>query len=130
MTALARRGFVIPGAIREIPEGTNVDREKFYDQIAYHRPRRASLTKMRPVAAGVFDFFEHVYRDRARHPDDHDETHLAPKMEAEQAASGSRASPWSFGTWRTYQMSDHLPMWVELEADLGDEVLRAMVAGE
>lgn len=39
MGALTRRGFVVPEAIREIPAGTNVDRTKFYDQIAYHRRR-------------------------------------------------------------------------------------------
>ena len=29
----------------------------------------------------------------------------------------------SYATWRTYQMSDHLPMWVELHIDFADEYL-------
>lgn len=116
MGALARQGFTIPAAIREIPEGTNVERTKFYDPIAHHRGRGAA-PPLRPLAAGVFDFFEHVFRDRLRHADDHDEAHLAPKMEGKLR----------FDAWRTFQMSDHLPMWVELEADFGDEVLREVV---
>ena len=26
--------------------------------------------------------------------------------------------------WRTYQMSDHLPMWIELKTDFGEEYLK------
>ena len=48
-------------------------------------------------------------------------------MRAEQAAAGSRARPWPYATWRTYQMSDHLPMWVELETDFAAEALRGML---
>ena len=28
--------------------------------------------------------------------------------------------------WRTYQMSDHLPMWVELRIDFGDDYLETI----
>lgn len=121
MKALERRGFVIPEGIREIPAGTNVDRTKFYDQIAYHR-RPDRLPRVRPLRAGVFDFFEHVYRAG-------DEPALRAEMRAEQAASSSRARPWPYATWRTYQMSDHLPMWVELETDFAAEALRGMLRG-
>lgn len=117
MRALLRRGFLVPEAIRQIPEGTNVDRTKFYDQIAVHR-RRGHAPKVEVLKAGVFDFFDHVFRDRERHPDAHDEAHLAARMR-ELMPDGRR---WSFDRWRTYQMSDHLPMWVELGG--GDEVLR------
>jgi hypothetical protein len=29
----------------------------------------------------------------------------------------------NYSTWRTYQMSDHLPMWVELHIDFTQEYL-------
>ena len=29
-------------------------------------------------------------------------------------------------TWRTFQMSDHLPMWVELEIDFSEEYLKKL----
>lgn len=28
-----------------------------------------------------------------------------------------------YRTWRAYQMSDHLPMWIELKTDFGEEYL-------
>jgi hypothetical protein len=34
----------------------------------------------------------------------------------------------SYSGWRTYQMSDHLPMWVELQIDFGEEYLTAIAA--
>ena len=27
----------------------------------------------------------------------------------------------NYGTWRTHQMSDHLPMWVKLQVDFAEE---------
>jgi hypothetical protein len=33
-----------------------------------------------------------------------------------------------YPTWRTYQMSDHLPMWVEVRVDFGDDCLAAVAA--
>ena len=29
--------------------------------------------------------------------------------------------------WRTYQMSDHLPMWIELRTDFADSYLKELV---
>ena len=31
--------------------------------------------------------------------------------------------------WRTYQMSDHLPMWVELKIDYSDQFLQDKLSG-
>ena len=64
---------------------------------------------MKPTGqAGVFDFFEHVYR-----------------LEDEAAYAGERAEKpgRSFKDWRTYRMSDHLPMWIELGIDDTDAYL-------
>ena len=33
-------------------------------------------------------------------------------------------------TKRTYQMSDHLPMWIELRTDFGDDYLKEVAEGE
>ena len=29
--------------------------------------------------------------------------------------------------WRTWQMSDHLPMWIELEIDFSDSYLESVI---
>ncbi|MCG6860320.1 MAG: hypothetical protein LJE70_03415 [Chromatiaceae bacterium] len=34
----------------------------------------------------------------------------------------------NYGTWRTHQMSDHLPMWVELHIDFAPEYLDTIEA--
>jgi len=110
MEAISRAGFVVPPELQSVP-GTNVTRDKHYDQIAWYR----QLSQITPTGrAGVFDYFAHVYRldDEARY------------------ASVRKALPGrSFRDWRTYRMSDHLPMWIEFSLDDGDASLAAMQTG-
>lgn len=106
MTALTAAGFKVPDALQSVP-GSNVAKNKHYDQIAYHQ----GLARMQPTGrAGVFDYYEHVYRldDEALYAD-------------ERAGKGS-----SFKDWRSYRMSDHLPMWIEFGIDDGDAYLDAL----
>jgi len=117
-------GFEIPEGVKSIP-GTNVPRDKKYDQIAFRaRGERFECTGR----AGAFDFYEHVFTDAdadlyrpyidryitARH----DDGHRSPKKPADAAAAKKQ-----FRAWRTYQMSDHLPLWAEFRVDFSDEYL-------
>ncbi|MGH8175432.1 MAG: hypothetical protein ACREV5_04115 [Steroidobacter sp.] len=61
--------------------------------------------------AGVFDFYESVYRL--------DEEIL---YESERQEKPGR----SFKDWRTYRMSDHLPMWIEFRIDDSDAYLASL----
>ncbi len=107
MEAISKAGFIVPGELQTVP-GSNIDRNKHYDQIAYYR----KLARLKPTGrAGVFDFYEHVYRLR-------DEGDYAQ----ERAEKPGR----SFKDWRTYRMSDHLPMWIELGIDDGDTYLDSL----
>lgn len=104
METITKAEFVVPDELNTIP-GSNVAKNEHYDQIAYHK----RLARLRPTGqAGVFDFFDHVYRleDQAAYA-------------AERAAKPGR----SFKDWRTYRMSDHLPMWIELGIDDADAYL-------
>ncbi len=104
MEAISQAGFVVPPELQSVP-GSNVDKNKHYDQIAYYQ----RLTRLKPTGkAGIFDFFEHVYRL----PDE-------PEYAPERATKPGR----SFKDWRTYRMSDHLPMWIELCIDDSDAYL-------
>lgn len=104
MQAITQAGFVVPPALQSVP-GSNVARNKHYDQIAWYR----GLSRLQPTGrAGVFDFFEHVYRIE-------DE----PLHAEERTTAPGR----SFKDWRTYRMSDHLPMWLEFDLDPGDASL-------
>lgn len=99
MKALHDAGFVVPDALQTIP-GSNVEKNKHYDQIAYYK----ELVAMNPTGkAGVFDYYEHVYTE--------DQADLY-KAEREAGTAGR-----SFREWRTYQMSDHLPMWIEFNIE-------------
>jgi endonuclease/exonuclease/phosphatase family metal-dependent hydrolase len=121
-------GFTIPEGVTSIP-GTNVPRDKKYDQIAY---RSAGGFFECTGAAGAFDFYEHVFT-----ADDADTYRpYIDRYIAERAASGQRspkapataaASLTQFRRWRTYQMSDHLPLWAEFRVDFADEHLAGLV---
>jgi hypothetical protein len=108
MEALTATGFIVPDELQQIP-GSNVDKKKHYDQIAYYR----KLDSMKPTGrAGVFDFYEAVYR----------EADAAQYDKTREAKPGR-----SFKDWRTYQMSDHLPMWIEFDADAAEDYLDGLM---
>jgi endonuclease/exonuclease/phosphatase family metal-dependent hydrolase len=114
MEALLTNDFVIPDPLRQVP-GTNVSQDNYYDQIALwdgESARRKTYTRIRPYRAGVFDFFEVVYRTD-------EESIYRPFMRK----PGSDDFYASYSRWRTHQMSDHLPMWVELHVDFAEEYL-------
>jgi hypothetical protein len=110
MAALESNGFEIPEELKHIP-GTNVKRDKAYDQIAFWKPtRNTEYAKLKIVGANIFDYYEHIYRaqdEAAYRAQNSNENGLKP---------GTK-----FTTWRTYKLSDHLPMWVELQTDFSEE---------
>jgi hypothetical protein len=108
--ALVDQGFVIPEALQSVP-GSNVAKNKHYDQIAImQRPGRFGLTGR----GGVFDFYEHVFRK------DQEQDYQALMAET----GGTKAG---YSQWRTYQMSDHLPMWCEVQIDFSDAYLEDLL---
>jgi endonuclease/exonuclease/phosphatase family metal-dependent hydrolase len=114
MDALRTNDFVIPEPLQNVP-GSNVKQDKFYDQIALwtgESSRRETYTRILLYRAGVFDFFDVVYRT------DEEDTYrpFMRKPGADETYS-------SYTRWRTHQMSDHLPMWVELHIDFAREYL-------
>ncbi len=111
--SITKAGFVVPEQLQEIP-GSNVQKNKHYDQIAImSRPDRFQLTDK----AGVFDFYEHVFRDDQ-----------ADAYKALMKATGGTKT--GFKQWRTYQMSDHLLMWCELAIDYADAYLERLATGK
>ena len=101
--AIRDAGFTVPEQLMRLP--SNARRNKHYDQIAFKAP---AVRNLRLCAAGVFDFFKHVYRAE-------DEATYAPE----------RPPRPSYKQWRTFQMSDHFPMWIELQIDFSESYLRS-----
>ena len=100
--------------------GSNVKQDKFYDQIALwtgKSKRRKSYTSIRTYRAGVFDYYDTVYRA------DEEAVYRQFMKKPDKNEFYS-----SYSAWRTYQMSDHLPMWLELHIDFTDEYLQEVDA--
>ena len=119
MDALRTNDFEVPEPLQNVP-GSNVRQDKFYDQIALwtgESSRRKSYTRITPYRAGVFDFFDVVYRT------DEEDTYRPFMRKPDSSTFYS-----SYASWRTHQMSDHLPMWVELRIDFSREYLNKLEA--
>lgn len=114
MEALESHDFVIPDEIKAIP-GSNVDQTMMYDQIAFWNPgKRTKYAKLEVMGANVFDFFEYIFTDA-------DEATYRQEKDVNGLKDSSR-----YRTWRTYKMSDHLPMWIELKSDFSEDYLDAI----
>jgi exonuclease III len=117
MRAITDADFVVPERLQELPSNA----PKHYDQSAFVAPQLENHLEL--SEAGVFDLYAHVYRDADESPyaAEMGEAYLKTK-EGEERDERGRAG--YYRTWRTYQMSDHLPMWIELKTDFGEEFLR------
>jgi hypothetical protein len=109
MDALESSGFIIPEKLKTIP-GSNVARDHHYDQIAFWEPARdRDHARLQIIGADIFDYFEHVF-----------------KTEEEPVYRPQISGNTKFSTWRTYKMSDHLPMWIELRNNFSQEFLEGI----
>lgn len=112
--ALSKHGVMIPDF-----GPTNLGGNKYYDQLVFTGEGR----RVRLIRHGVLD-----WRDVVFLPEEAD--HYEPLGNVnEDKPDGKRYKNWakSYKTWGTHQMSDHLPVWVELEIDYSDDYLRRFV---
>lgn len=123
---LVEAGFIIPEEIQKTP--SNALRTKHYDQIAFRTDEhRLGYTGQ----AGAFNFFDIVF------------TETDEAIYAEEPFMGKtyrftkegnpriKPTPTQYykSYWRTHQMSDHLPLWVELKIDFSDEYIQRQLNG-
>ncbi len=93
--AITSRGLQMPRALLGI-QGSNLAKKKRYDQILHY----PLITKCFTGKGGVLDFYPYTGSYRRLFP-------------------GTAMSKNAF----TYQLSDHLPLWVEVDVDTDDERL-------
>lgn len=116
-SAILKSGFEIPQQLQNLP--SNALRNKFYDQIAFKVRANEFETTGK---AGVFNYYDVVFTDE-------DESTYASLM-GEAYTTTEKGTPRKDKTlyyktyWRTFQMSDHLPMWVEIKIDHTDAYLQ------
>jgi endonuclease/exonuclease/phosphatase family metal-dependent hydrolase len=117
--ALADNDFVVPKPPRQLP-ATNLGGDKDFDQIAFHDLRK----RLRTSLAGVFDFTRTIYGDGEAKAHVQAMQRSAPEQFAK---AGNKEK--LYKNWRTFQISDHLPLWLELETDFANAFLATVMRG-
>jgi len=121
MLALEQNGFSIPNSIKEHP--SDLGGTKHYDQIAFNLKLDKDMTVFseKDQKAGAFNFAKSVYT-----PED---LHIYRQYFDKKNTDGKTEKAiekYYLTSWRTYQMSDHLPLWVELKVDFSNQFLERM----
>jgi len=121
MQALTNNGFYVPDDIKAHP--TDLGQVSHYDQIAFNTKLGPGMTifSERGKTAGAFNFTESVYGV------DDWKTYLPYFAEQAAGKTEDEIKTYFRKTWRTFEMSDHLPLWVELKTDFSDQYLRNIV---
>ena len=112
MKALTDNGFTVPDELHK----TNVNQTKYYDQIAF----RLKKQELVPKSANVFRVNRAVFRDNEF---EIYETHIKRISRSARAMTAAKLKAY-YKTWRTFQMSDHDLLWVELEIDFSEDYLK------
>ncbi len=118
MQALEGEGFVTPENLKEAR--SNLGGDKHYDQIAL----KVKEKRLEIGASGVFAYARSVFRDEDDFLAYRD---LLPPDKRGPDEAGQRA--YYADKWRTWQMSDHLPMWVQLKVDFTEDYLESLKPG-
>lgn len=100
--AITSRGLEAPKAIRGMTHGSNLEKDKRYDQIFHH----TQYTKTFQDKGGALDFYDGDWRALFPSSD-------YPDMTKKKF---------------TYELSDHLPLWVHMDTWVADEQLDQMLS--
>jgi len=99
--AVSAKGLEMIPALAKVDVGSNLEKNKRYDQVLHY----SQFTNATMAKAGVLDF----YIDEAS----------IPALYVKNPPTKSKF---------TYQMSDHLPIWVQLKTDVDTEKLDEIIA--
>ncbi len=119
MKALEKNGFLVPAGIKEHP--SDLGGTKHYDQIAFNLKLGPNMTifSEHEQKSGAFDFTKSVYtlNDLEVY-----RKYFSPKNTENKTEK--EIAQYYRSKWRTFQMSDHLPLWVELKIDFSNQYLK------
>lgn len=124
MKAILNNGFNVPDELMALP--ANASRNKHYDQIAFRARSRFGYTGR----AGVLDYYKSVYRleDQEHYIQEMGESYDRTSKGATRTDRGKTIYYRTY--WRTHQMSDHLPMWAQLQINFSLEYLEDKWRGD
>ncbi len=121
MNALLKGGFKIPEALKK-RKGSNMKQDMMYDQIVY----REGENKVKFSGnAGVFNYYDVVFKEDERdvYYEDYELVMKANKKKPSKTTFAKK-----YKEWKTYQMSDHLPLWVEFDINYSEAYLKNLIA--
>ena len=112
MKALTEAGFRVPEEL----DTTNIKETKYYDQIAFRLKKKSLL----PKTANVFKINKAVYRNNQI------ETYkpFMKKISKKAKTLTNAELDKYYDEWRTFQISDHNLLWVELQINFSDDYLK------
>jgi endonuclease/exonuclease/phosphatase family metal-dependent hydrolase len=133
MDALLGSGFVVPKKIQEPPGG---QRNNYYDQIAFKTSPDAILfPKGKEEEAGSFRIFQNAFTPaQLGSYSKYFKSMWEELNEKERKTAKAKGKAPKLTTieqfyedWRTWQLSDHQPLWVRLKANDSDEYLKSLL---
>ncbi|MEP4447810.1 MAG: hypothetical protein ABJ317_08165, partial [Marinomonas sp.] len=98
---------------------SNLDLSKYYDQIAFMTDDDTlnfidrQTDDPKKANAGIFEIFKSVYRDG----DAQEYESELRKKKGGKDKQGAALTKYYRSSWRTYQLSDHKPMWVRINSN-------------
>lgn len=117
MDALLGGGFEVR---HELRKPTALASANYYDQIAL----RTQSELFEIQAADSFHWQKYVFRDEA------DYAVYRPFMPTKtKQGKAAKVDATGYRTWRTWQMSDHLPLWAEIKMDFTESYLESLKTG-
>jgi endonuclease/exonuclease/phosphatase family metal-dependent hydrolase len=129
MEALLESGFEVPKALRQAPP-TNADKTMYYDQIAF-RTRPGDLEYLETpgegadARAGSVDIFKNLYTE-GQFEEFEDQVEQSDNAEGK---NGKELADY-YLDWRTYQFSDHAPLWVRLKVNDSENYLKRLAGDD
>ena len=119
LEALRESGIQIP---EEVLHPTNLKKDRYYDLIGYTTPRQSTFPLGTSTPrTGTYDLFEHVLQDENYGEYAGDPAFKRFSQTGEKAptsqADKHRSMMNRFRTWKTSLISDHIPLWAELDIE-------------
>jgi endonuclease/exonuclease/phosphatase family metal-dependent hydrolase len=128
MNILMDNGFTVPEPFRGPLCEANKLKTAHHDQIAFIERERELEYAGNENSAGVFDFFQYVYREGDYYPYAKLLDHGKVGTNVRGEVTEKEIEGYFSDVWRTWQMSDHLPLWVELKIDFSMEYLFDLIS--
>ncbi len=129
MKALRKHKFVLPSDITKKELPTNMKQDKYYDQIAFLQRQGELELGNSKNNAGIFNFYETVFQPGEFEIYYNMATNRNNRNKKDKLIWGetdNEKKKYFTDNWRTWQMSDHLPLWVELKVDFTDKYLKIL----